>query len=242
MRAEETVRGKEGGNKVTRRGFKGGIVASLTLTAKMIQSWKMASYSQQRTDLKPVSVWQWDVLLSFLLLSVCVSDLCVSSCLLSSPPLLSPLVSSPLLLSCLLLSSLLSSCFLSSPPLLSLLLTFYFNRFSSVLFSGFSLFCSVLSVPFSLLPPACDALVLQVANQSAVSQEQVDNILQENDALRTNLAALEQVINQENIIQKVLPRRTWHIQSKTIRTFKVLKLVIKLRVSVRTFGFWLLLK
>ncbi|XP_029911255.1 GRIP1-associated protein 1 isoform X3 [Myripristis murdjan] len=32
----------------------------------------------------------------------------------------------------------------------------------------------------------------QAANQSAVSQEQVDNILQENDALRTNLAALEQ--------------------------------------------------
>ncbi|KAI4791125.1 hypothetical protein KUCAC02_034189, partial [Chaenocephalus aceratus] len=32
----------------------------------------------------------------------------------------------------------------------------------------------------------------QVANQSAVSQEQVDSILQENDALRTNLAALEQ--------------------------------------------------
>uniref|UniRef100_A0A667ZIK7 GRIP1 associated protein 1 n=1 Tax=Myripristis murdjan TaxID=586833 RepID=A0A667ZIK7_9TELE len=31
------------------------------------------------------------------------------------------------------------------------------------------------------------------ANQSAVSQEQVDNILQENDALRTNLAALEQI-------------------------------------------------
>ncbi|XP_051805818.1 GRIP1-associated protein 1 isoform X2 [Acanthochromis polyacanthus] len=35
----------------------------------------------------------------------------------------------------------------------------------------------------------------QVANQSAVSQEQVDNILQENDALRTNLAALEQEYN-----------------------------------------------
>ncbi|XP_044066169.1 GRIP1-associated protein 1 isoform X2 [Siniperca chuatsi] len=32
----------------------------------------------------------------------------------------------------------------------------------------------------------------QVASQSAVSQEQVDIILQENDALRTNLAALEQ--------------------------------------------------
>ncbi|XP_053551486.1 GRIP1-associated protein 1 isoform X3 [Bombina bombina] len=33
----------------------------------------------------------------------------------------------------------------------------------------------------------------QVACQSAVSQEQVENILQENDALRTNLAALEQI-------------------------------------------------
>ncbi|XP_068602542.1 GRIP1-associated protein 1 [Brachionichthys hirsutus] len=37
------------------------------------------------------------------------------------------------------------------------------------------------------------ALRDQVANQSAVSQEQVDSILQENDALRTNLAALEQI-------------------------------------------------
>ncbi|CAJ1085637.1 GRIP1-associated protein 1 isoform X1 [Xyrichtys novacula] len=33
----------------------------------------------------------------------------------------------------------------------------------------------------------------KVASQSAVSQEQVDSILQENDALRTNLAALEQI-------------------------------------------------
>ncbi|XP_013884386.1 GRIP1-associated protein 1 [Austrofundulus limnaeus] len=33
----------------------------------------------------------------------------------------------------------------------------------------------------------------QAVNQSAVSQEQVDNILQENEALRTNLAALEQI-------------------------------------------------
>uniref|UniRef100_A0A3Q0R7Q3 GRIP1 associated protein 1 n=1 Tax=Amphilophus citrinellus TaxID=61819 RepID=A0A3Q0R7Q3_AMPCI len=33
----------------------------------------------------------------------------------------------------------------------------------------------------------------EVASQSAVSQEQVDSILQENDALRTNLAALEQI-------------------------------------------------
>lgn len=39
---------------------------------------------------------------------------------------------------------------------------------------------------------AVHSLKDQVANQSAVSQEQVDNILQENDALRTNLAALEQ--------------------------------------------------
>ncbi|XP_028266583.1 GRIP1-associated protein 1 isoform X3 [Parambassis ranga] len=40
---------------------------------------------------------------------------------------------------------------------------------------------------------ALHALRDQVASQSAVSQEQVDNILQENDALRTNLAALEQI-------------------------------------------------
>lgn len=35
--------------------------------------------------------------------------------------------------------------------------------------------------------------MMQVACQSAVSQEQVESILSENDALRTNLAALEQV-------------------------------------------------
>ncbi|KAM9830664.1 GRIP1-associated protein 1 isoform 3-T3 [Syngnathus typhle] len=40
---------------------------------------------------------------------------------------------------------------------------------------------------------AVNALKEKVASQSAVSQEQVDNILQENDALRTNLAALEQI-------------------------------------------------
>ncbi|XP_041860391.1 GRIP1-associated protein 1 isoform X4 [Melanotaenia boesemani] len=39
---------------------------------------------------------------------------------------------------------------------------------------------------------ALHALKDQAANQSVLSQEQVDNILQENDALRTNLAALEQ--------------------------------------------------
>ncbi|XP_035500256.1 GRIP1-associated protein 1 isoform X5 [Scophthalmus maximus] len=40
---------------------------------------------------------------------------------------------------------------------------------------------------------AVHSLKDQVASQSAISQEQVDNILQENDALRTNLAALEQI-------------------------------------------------
>ncbi|KAI3357916.1 hypothetical protein L3Q82_016297, partial [Scortum barcoo] len=48
----------------------------------------------------------------------------------------------------------------------------------------------------------------QVANQSAVSQEQVDSILQENDALRTNLAALEQVIDLENVIEKIQTVKT----------------------------------
>ncbi|XP_035500254.1 GRIP1-associated protein 1 isoform X3 [Scophthalmus maximus] len=42
---------------------------------------------------------------------------------------------------------------------------------------------------------AVHSLKDQVASQSAISQEQVDNILQENDALRTNLAALEQENN-----------------------------------------------
>ncbi|XP_028307952.1 GRIP1-associated protein 1 isoform X2 [Gouania willdenowi] len=40
---------------------------------------------------------------------------------------------------------------------------------------------------------ALNVLKDQAANQSAVSQEQVESVLQENDALRTNLAALEQI-------------------------------------------------
>ncbi|KAG7242011.1 hypothetical protein INR49_024625, partial [Caranx melampygus] len=48
----------------------------------------------------------------------------------------------------------------------------------------------------------------QVASQSAVSQEQVDNILQENDALRTNLAALEQVINLDITLNKIQTVKT----------------------------------
>lgn len=52
---------------------------------------------------------------------------------------------------------------------------------------------SNISTLLFLSAPAAGGSARQVANQSAVSQEQVDNILQENDALRTNLAALEQV-------------------------------------------------
>ncbi|MEQ2222653.1 hypothetical protein ILYODFUR_028497 [Ilyodon furcidens] len=52
----------------------------------------------------------------------------------------------------------------------------------------FSLLLSLASLP--LLPPAFGVVVLQAA-----CQEQVDSILRENDALRTNLAALEQVTN-----------------------------------------------
>ncbi|KAG5838857.1 hypothetical protein ANANG_G00228090 [Anguilla anguilla] len=43
------------------------------------------------------------------------------------------------------------------------------------------------------------ALRDQVACQSAVSQEQVENILSENDALRTNLAALEQTVKTQEM-------------------------------------------
>lgn len=51
--------------------------------------------------------------------------------------------------------------------------------------------------PYLLSAPAAGRSARQVANQSAVSQEQVDSILQENDALRTNLAALEQVTENQ---------------------------------------------
>ncbi|XP_077464516.1 GRIP1-associated protein 1 isoform X3 [Stigmatopora argus] len=55
---------------------------------------------------------------------------------------------------------------------------------------------------------AVSALKDQVASQSAVSQEQVDSILQENDALRTNLAALEQI--QTSKMQEVSLLREQH--------------------------------
>lgn len=83
--------------------------------------------------------------------------------------------------------------------------------------AGFFLFF----LPYTLLPPACGALVLQVANQSAISQEQVDSILQENDALRTNLAALEQVINLENTIYKFNPQHS--VLWTNIAALKVVK-------------------
>ncbi|XP_061591656.1 GRIP1-associated protein 1 isoform X2 [Cololabis saira] len=58
----------------------------------------------------------------------------------------------------------------------------------------------------------------QAANQSAVSQEQVDIILQENDALRTNLAALEQIqtvkTQEMNLLREQHEALTAELQQK----------------------------
>lgn len=73
-----------------------------------------------------------------------------------------------------------------------------FTSYIAFVFLAFFICSLLVSFPSYLFPsgaPAGGLVQLQVASQSAVSQEQVDNILQENDALRTNLAALEQVIN-----------------------------------------------
>ncbi|XP_029291735.1 GRIP1-associated protein 1 [Cottoperca gobio] len=60
----------------------------------------------------------------------------------------------------------------------------------------------------------------QVANQSAVSQEQVDNILQENDALRTNLAALEQIqtvkTQEMNLLREQQEALTLELQQRRV--------------------------
>ncbi len=56
-----------------------------------------------------------------------------------------------------------------------------------------SSFCLSLCLCLGLVGWFCVWAELQVACQSAVSQEQVEGMLSENDALRTNLAALEQV-------------------------------------------------
>ncbi|XP_078110212.1 GRIP1-associated protein 1 isoform X1 [Sander vitreus] len=60
----------------------------------------------------------------------------------------------------------------------------------------------------------------QVANQSAVSQEQVDSILQENDALRTNLAALEQIqtvkTQEMNLLREQQEALTVELQQRRV--------------------------
>uniref|UniRef100_H2ZYS9 GRIP1 associated protein 1 n=1 Tax=Latimeria chalumnae TaxID=7897 RepID=H2ZYS9_LATCH len=56
---------------------------------------------------------------------------------------------------------------------------------------------------------ALQALRDQVANQSAESQEQVESILSENDALRTGLAALEQFKSAKGEKYIVLPEQKW---------------------------------
>ncbi|XP_067449576.1 GRIP1-associated protein 1 isoform X1 [Thunnus thynnus] len=65
---------------------------------------------------------------------------------------------------------------------------------------------------------ALNTLKAQVASQSAVSQEQVDNILQENDALRTNLAALEQIqtvkTQEMNLLREQQEALTMELQQR----------------------------
>ncbi|XP_072223151.1 GRIP1-associated protein 1 isoform X2 [Leuresthes tenuis] len=67
---------------------------------------------------------------------------------------------------------------------------------------------------------ALHTLKNQVANQSAVSQEQVDNILQENDALRTNLAALEQIqtvkTQEMNLLREQQEALTVELQQRRV--------------------------
>uniref|UniRef100_A0A8C2JWN2 GRIP1 associated protein 1 n=1 Tax=Cyprinus carpio TaxID=7962 RepID=A0A8C2JWN2_CYPCA len=62
-----------------------------------------------------------------------------------------------------------------------------------VLLSAFLSFFLSVSFCLGLVGWFCVWAELQVACQSAVSQEQVEGMLSENDALRTNLAALEQI-------------------------------------------------
>uniref|UniRef100_A0A1A8P6D6 GRIP1 associated protein 1 n=1 Tax=Nothobranchius rachovii TaxID=451742 RepID=A0A1A8P6D6_9TELE len=73
---------------------------------------------------------------------------------------------------------------------------------------------------------ALHALKDQAANQSAVSQEQVDNILQENDALRTNLAALEQIqtvkVQEMNLLRKQQETLTAELQQRRADQEKLL--------------------
>ncbi|KAJ0064646.1 hypothetical protein NL108_011475 [Boleophthalmus pectinirostris] len=66
----------------------------------------------------------------------------------------------------------------------------------------------------------------QAANQSAVSQEQVDHMLQENDALRTNLAALEQIqtakTQEMNLLREQQEALTNELQQKRVENESLL--------------------
>uniref|UniRef100_A0A3B3ZTC5 Uncharacterized protein n=1 Tax=Periophthalmus magnuspinnatus TaxID=409849 RepID=A0A3B3ZTC5_9GOBI len=66
----------------------------------------------------------------------------------------------------------------------------------------------------------------QVANQSAVTQEQVDHMLQENDALRTNLAALEQIqtakTQEMNLLREQQEALTSELQQKQVENESLL--------------------
>ncbi|XP_041860392.1 GRIP1-associated protein 1 isoform X5 [Melanotaenia boesemani] len=68
---------------------------------------------------------------------------------------------------------------------------------------------------------ALHALKDQAANQSVLSQEQVDNILQENDALRTNLAALEQIqtvkTQEMNLLREQQEALTAELQQRRLQ-------------------------
>ncbi|KAK7884558.1 hypothetical protein WMY93_027681 [Mugilogobius chulae] len=66
----------------------------------------------------------------------------------------------------------------------------------------------------------------QAANQSAVSQEQVDHMLQENDALRTSLAALEQIqtakTQEMNLLREQQEALTNELQQKRVENESLL--------------------
>ncbi|KAJ8265064.1 hypothetical protein COCON_G00141630 [Conger conger] len=70
------------------------------------------------------------------------------------------------------------------------------------------------------------ALRDQVACQSAVSQEQVENILSENDALRTNLAALEQIqtvkTQEMNLLRDQTMAQSLELQQRQVEQEKLL--------------------
>uniref|UniRef100_A0A8C6WP78 GRIP1 associated protein 1 n=1 Tax=Neogobius melanostomus TaxID=47308 RepID=A0A8C6WP78_9GOBI len=69
-------------------------------------------------------------------------------------------------------------------------------------------------------------VALHVANQSAVSQEQVDHMLQENDALRTSLAALEQIqtakTQEMNLLREQQDVLSSELQQKRVESERLL--------------------